>query len=182
MFAEVCVELNFGKVNIWEGGDTRSPPIIFGNAFNYWEKHLKMPLPTFKTQSAIDQTSKQKSWKSTMMKSDAISFTFNFFPSINSFVQTGPHSPYSPHPSSESQMPPNFNGGFNGHLSGPNGHLGGPNGHLGGPNGHLPGGLSSHMQGGGNSHLPPNYPSPSQQQLPPALSTLNVTNPRYAAK
>jgi len=111
--------------------------------------------------------------------------------------KTGPHSPYSPHPSSDSQLPPNYNGGFsghlggpnghlggqNGHLGGPNGHLGGPNGHLGGPNGHLPGGLSSHMQGGPNPHMPPIYPSPSQQQsLSPALSTLNVTNPRYAAK
>ena len=145
--------------------------------FNYWNTVnmcTSQPNLNFKIQSVADWTRRQKNnWRWT------ITFTFTH---ITISFQTGPHSPYSPHPSSESQLPPNFNGGFTAHLTGPNGHLGGQNGHLGGQNGHLPGGLSSHMPGGPNSHLPPSYPSPSQQQLPPALSTLNVTNPRYAAK
>lgn len=96
--------------------------------------------------------------------------------------KTGPHSPYSPHLSSETQLPPGFNNlvGHNGHLGGTNSHLG----HLGTQNGHLGNAnLGGGNLGGGNSHLPPSYSaSNASQPMAPSLSTLNVTNPRYAAK
>ena len=108
-------------------------------------------------------------------------------PILTYLFQTGPHSPYSPHLSSETQLPPGFNNlvGHNGHLGGANshlGHLGTQNGHLG--NANLGGGnLGGGNLGGVNSHLPPSYSaSNASQQMAPSLSTLNVTNPRYAAK
>ena len=101
---------------------------------------------------------------------------------LRNLFQTGPHSPYSPHLSSETQLPPGFNNlvGHNGHLGGTNGHLG----HLGGQHGQLGGGnIGGGNLGSVNSHLPPSYSaSNASQQMPPSLSTLNVTNPRYAAK